>query len=84
MLRRAHDVHVQMAVIRSLLDEIERIESATRETLSEQMIEELARLGCRVLELASAMTPAPAVSKVRLRAEPEPETAPVSRSALRR
>ena len=73
-----------MAVIRSLLDEIERTEPATRETLAEQLIEELARLGCRVLELASAMTPAPAVSKVRLRDEPEPETAPVPRSALRR
>src|SRR5579864_6511533 len=52
----------QAAVVRALLNEMERISalhgSSTREetVLGDQLVEELARLGCRVLECASAMS----------------------------
>jgi hypothetical protein len=45
------------AVIRSLADEVECISRAgDAEGLGEQLIEEMARLGCRLLETAATLT----------------------------
>ncbi|MBX3234165.1 MAG: hypothetical protein KIT84_40130 [Labilithrix sp.] len=50
-------VRSQIAFVRTLLDEVERAtKSSTTEPLSEQVVEELARLGCRCLELAAMLT----------------------------
>jgi hypothetical protein len=48
----------QAAYLRALLDEVERLapSSTLDEGLTEQVIEELARLGCRSLEAASELT----------------------------
>jgi hypothetical protein len=67
------DLHVQgdlvrlrshIAVVRSLLDELDRIVPPSRSRQPEgaplelraQLVEELARLGCRLLESAAALT----------------------------
>lgn len=52
-------VRSQAAFLRSLLDEVERLapaSSAHHESVSDQIIEELARLGCRTIEAASLLT----------------------------
>ncbi len=48
----------QAAYLRALLDEVERAAPASphEENFSEQVIEELARLGCRSLEAASELS----------------------------
>ena len=48
----------QAAFLRALLDEVERLApvSLGDEGLSEQIVEELTRLGCRSLEAASELT----------------------------
>jgi hypothetical protein len=48
----------QAAYLRALLDEVERLapSSTLDEGLTEQVVEELARLGCRSLEAASELT----------------------------
>lgn len=47
----------QAAFVRALLDELERISPADSEgALGAQLVEELARLGCRCLETASALS----------------------------
>jgi len=47
-------IRSQAAFVRTLLDEVERLIPAGEErVLSEQIIEELTRLGCRCVELAS-------------------------------
>jgi hypothetical protein len=50
-------VRGQIACARALLDEVDRCASPGLEgAASEQLVEELARLGCACLELASALT----------------------------
>jgi hypothetical protein len=57
-------VRSQAAFVRALLDEVERaVPSGCDEPVSEQLVEELARLGCRFLEAASALTAAADDSK---------------------
>lgn len=48
----------QAAFLRSLLDELERVAPASRaaESLGDQVVEELSRLGCRSLEAASELS----------------------------
>ena len=53
---RLASVRSQAAFVRSLLDEVERLAPAGADTaLTEQLIEELARLGCRCLDAASSL-----------------------------
>lgn len=61
--RRANDaralssVRSQAAFVRALLDEVERVApSGSEDAVSAQLVEELARLGCQFLEVASALT----------------------------
>ena len=61
--RRASDVRAlssvrsQAAFVRALLDEVERVAPpGSEDAVTEQLVEELARLGCRFLEVASALT----------------------------
>jgi hypothetical protein len=50
-------VRSQAAFVRSLLDEVERVApSVAPGIVSAQLVEELARLGCRFLEVASELT----------------------------
>jgi hypothetical protein len=50
-------VRSQAAFVRTLLDELERVAPpGVDDAVSEQLVEELARLGCRCIELASALT----------------------------
>ena len=61
------------ATIRSLLDELDRLvpasgartEEGARIDLHEQLAEELARLGCRLLEYAATVTTVPPASDMR-------------------
>jgi hypothetical protein len=49
-------LRAQAAVIRSLLDEVERVAPANAPVVArEQLVEELARLGCRFIEAASGL-----------------------------
>jgi hypothetical protein len=55
--RALASVRSQAAFVRSLLDEVERIAPAgAHGPVSAQLVEELARLGCRFIEVASALT----------------------------
>ncbi len=54
---RMREVRSQAAVVRALLDELDRA-AAGDSLVGEQIIEELARLGCRIWEAASEMTSA--------------------------
>jgi hypothetical protein len=57
MERSLAHVRSQAAFVRSLLDEVERVTASVPPGLvSAQLIEELARLGCRFLEVASDLT----------------------------
>jgi hypothetical protein len=47
-------VRIQAAVVRALLDEERVAPSTAGSAVSAQLVEELARLGCRLLEVASA------------------------------
>lgn len=50
-------VRSQAAFVRALLDELERVSPPSADdTVSEQLIEEIARLGCRCIEIAGALT----------------------------
>ncbi len=54
-LHVVREIRLQVSIVRTLLDEVDAVrphEDGTRE----QLIEELARLGCRLLETASAMS----------------------------
>ena len=54
-LHVVREIRLQVSVVRTLLDEVDAVrpqEDGTRE----QLIEELSRLGCRLLETASAMS----------------------------
>lgn len=84
MTQHFHDLRMQAAVIRALLDEIDRrLTSPTScELIAEQIVEELTRLGCRTLETASVLARSAAPpSGVRLRADDdgEPLRAPMQR-----
>jgi hypothetical protein len=78
MSRAAREVRIQAGVVRALLEELDAIDPAFDSELERQVVEELARLGCRILEVASAMSVAD-VSKTRLR-DPDVE-APVGEIA---
>jgi len=57
MERSLAHVRSQAAFVRSLLDEVERVTaSVPPDRVSAQLVEELARLGCRFLEVASQLT----------------------------
>ncbi|WP_394836460.1 hypothetical protein LVJ94_06090 [Pendulispora rubella] len=51
------DIRVHVAIARTLLDEVERQipPSAQTRIATEQFVEELARLGCRILEAATEL-----------------------------
>jgi hypothetical protein len=50
----------QVAVVRTIADHIDHFaEPGNADGFSEQVLEEMARLGCRLLEAAAAMTRAP-------------------------
>ena len=50
-------VRSQAAFVRALLDEVERvIPQESDDLVTEQLVEELARLGCRFLDVASKLT----------------------------
>jgi hypothetical protein len=53
-----HAVRAQAAFLRSLLDEVERVSprSMAAEGIADQVVEELARLGCKSLEAAAELT----------------------------
>lgn len=56
-IRALASVRSQAAFVRALLDEVERVAPSTGECpLSVQLVEELARLGCRFIEVADALT----------------------------
>jgi hypothetical protein len=56
-VRAVSSVRSQAAFVRALLDEVERVApSGSGSVVSEQLVEELARLGCRCIETASALT----------------------------
>ena len=49
-------LRAQAAFIRALLDEVERVTPAAAPVaIREQLVEELARLGCRFIELANGL-----------------------------
>lgn len=49
-------LRAQAAFIRALLDEVERVTPAAAPiAIREQLVEELARLGCRFIELANGL-----------------------------
>jgi hypothetical protein len=47
------DVRSQMAIVRSILDELERSTMSDGSRIHGQLVEELARLGCRVIDAAA-------------------------------
>ncbi|WP_394835516.1 hypothetical protein LVJ94_01140 [Pendulispora rubella] len=57
------EVRIQIAVLRTLLDEVEQLVppsgmQGSQRAASRQLAEELARLGCRMIELATEMATA--------------------------
>jgi hypothetical protein len=53
---RVAELREQLAVVRTLADQIEQLSRPIdTESLYEQLVEEMARLGCRVLEAAAAL-----------------------------
>jgi hypothetical protein len=84
-------VREQVAVVRTFADELERLTSRGRiRGLYEQLVEELARLGCRILETAAtasrtAEPPAPAETRLPregLQASPHGQRKPKRKSGL--
>jgi hypothetical protein len=58
-LRLAH-LRSQVAVVRTIADQVEQLARARdAESLRTQLVEEMARLGCRLLEAAAAFTEVP-------------------------
>jgi hypothetical protein len=56
---RLRAIHSQAAVVRALLNELERADARWSGSLNDQLIEEHARLGCRMLEIGAAMRTSP-------------------------
>jgi hypothetical protein len=55
-IRSVSSLRSQAALVRALLDELERVAPPSADdAVSEQLIEEIARLGCRCIEIASAL-----------------------------
>jgi hypothetical protein len=48
-------VRSQAAIVRALLEEVDRLDPATSHGVSEQLVDELARLGCRILETSAKL-----------------------------
>ncbi len=72
--RRLARLRGQVAVLRTLMDNVDHFACAEdADGLSEQLVEEMARLGCRLLEAAASMTrpPPSAQSGVFLRPAPD-------------
>jgi hypothetical protein len=64
--RALTNVRSQAAFVRALLDEVERVvPRESNDLVSEQLVEELARLGCRFLDVASKLTTVAASSRGR-------------------
>jgi len=56
---RLVNVRSQVAVVRALADQIEQLSRAADvDALGDQMVEEMARLGCRLLDAAAALADA--------------------------
>jgi len=56
-VRAMSSVRSQAAFVRALLDEVERVApSGAGDAVSAQLVEELARLGCRCFDTASTLT----------------------------
>lgn len=58
-VRAVSPVRSQAAFVRALLDELERVAPAgadLTDSVTEQLVEELARLGCRCIEIANVLT----------------------------
>lgn len=61
---------LQIAIVRALLDEMERLERASNpQMIADQLVQELERLGCRTLEVAATLVPEPRRSGVYLRTD---------------
>jgi hypothetical protein len=56
LLQGIREIRLQVSVARALLDEAEAIEPQFREGAREHFVQELARLGCRILETASVLS----------------------------
>lgn len=77
--RPAETVRRHAAFVRTLVDEVARATpSELADPVSAQMVEELARLGCRCVELAGKLA---ALVDEQERAREEPESVPPARCA---
>jgi hypothetical protein len=58
-------LRAQAAVVRALTDEVEQLTRAEEAVgVGDRLVEELARLGCRLFEVASSLTRSPAPPEV--------------------
>jgi len=68
MVGQLHNVRVEIAIVRALLDEVERVNSEPmKQIVAEQLKGELTRLGHQILDIANEMTDRPDTSGVHLR-----------------
>jgi hypothetical protein len=51
--RAVREIRVQVSVVRALLEDLDAVEP--RDLLHDQFVEELERLGCRILEISSSL-----------------------------
>ena len=56
VLQGVREIRLQVSVARALLDEAEAIEPQFCDGAREHFVQELARLGCRILETASVLS----------------------------
>jgi hypothetical protein len=56
VLHGVREIRLQVSVVRALLDEVETIEPQFSDSAREHFIQELARLGCQILETASGLS----------------------------
>jgi hypothetical protein len=73
-------IRTQLAVVRSILDELEQIGALRRvpDVAHDQLVEELARLGCRVFDAALSLAKDVDDAKTATRSETELATATVA------